>query len=69
MAAGHRYITLARTAQKTSFATFALLLRVTQSLPSNGCSFGSTVLALSKYATVLSEISRLCIVKNYTYNN
>jgi hypothetical protein len=41
--------------RKSPLPTFTPLLRVTQPLPSNGCFSGSTVLALTKYATLLSE--------------
>jgi hypothetical protein len=47
------YIASVRTAQTTPLPTVTPLLRVIQPLPSNGCFSGSTVLALSKYATVL----------------
>jgi hypothetical protein len=47
-----RYIVLVRTAQTTLLLTVTPLLRVTQPLPSNSCFSGSTVLALSKYATL-----------------
>jgi hypothetical protein len=53
MAADPPYTASARIAQKTSLPTVTLLLRVTQPLPSNGCFSGSTVLALSKYVTIL----------------
>jgi hypothetical protein len=46
------YITLAQTAQRTLLPTVTPLLCVTQPLPSNGCFSGSTVHALSKYATM-----------------
>jgi hypothetical protein len=46
--------TLSRTwkAQRTPVPAVTPLLRVTQPSPSDGCFSGSTVLALSKYATV-----------------
>jgi hypothetical protein len=44
-------------AQKTPLSTVTPLLRVTQPLPSNGCFSGSTVLVLSKYVTVFSEVN------------
>jgi hypothetical protein len=52
MAAGPHYIGSAWTAQKTPLAAVTPLLCVTQHLPSNGSFSGSTVLALSKCATV-----------------
>jgi hypothetical protein len=52
LAAGPRYIASARTAQKTPLPTLTLLLRVTQPLPRNYCFSDSTVLVLSKYATL-----------------
>jgi hypothetical protein len=52
-AGGLRCIASARTAHKTSLPTFIPLLRVTQPLHSNGCYSGTTVLTLSKNATIL----------------
>jgi hypothetical protein len=52
MTAGPRYIALARTEQKTLHPTVIPLLLVAQPLLNNGYFSGSTVLALSKYATV-----------------
>jgi hypothetical protein len=52
MTAGPLYIASAQTAQKTPLPTVTPLLRVTQPLPNNGW-FWSTVLALSKYATII----------------
>jgi hypothetical protein len=58
MAAGPSYMASARTVQKTPLQTFTPLLRVTQPLPSSDCFSGSTILALSKYATIFtSDIS------------
>jgi hypothetical protein len=56
MAAGPRYIASARIAQKTLLPTDAPLLRVTQPLPNNGRFSGSTILALSLYATIYSSL-------------
>jgi hypothetical protein len=53
MAAGPRYVALARTAQKTALPKVTPLLLVTQPLPSNGCFSGSTVPSLSECATVI----------------
>jgi hypothetical protein len=52
MAAGPRYIAAAQSTLKTPLPTVTPLLRVTRPLRSNGCFSGSTVLALSKYATI-----------------
>jgi hypothetical protein len=52
MAAAHRYIASARTAQITPLPTVTPLLHVTEPLPSNGGFFVFTVLAFSKYTTI-----------------
>jgi hypothetical protein len=52
LAAGPRYMAPARTAKKTPYPEATPLLRVTQPFANNGCSTGSTVLALSKYVTI-----------------
>jgi hypothetical protein len=57
MAAGPRYMTSARTAQKTPLPTVTRLLHVTQPLPSNGCFYGFTILALGERATIWSHLS------------
>jgi hypothetical protein len=49
---GSHYIASARTAHKTRLPTVSPLLRITKALRNNDCFSGSTVLALSKYATV-----------------
>jgi hypothetical protein len=70
MAAGPK-VSSARTAQKTPLPKVTPLFRVTQPLRSNGCFSGSTVLALSKYATILkihvvySLFKRTNSVQNY----
>jgi hypothetical protein len=46
------YIASTRTPQKTPLPTLTLLLHVTQPLPNNVCFSGSTILALSKHATI-----------------
>jgi hypothetical protein len=53
MAAAPLYIASARTERKATLITVITLLRVTQPLHSNGCFSGSTILALSKCATVI----------------
>jgi hypothetical protein len=51
------YIALA---QKSPFPTAPPVLRVRQPLPSSGCFCASTVLALSKYATICFAICSHC---------
>jgi hypothetical protein len=66
MAAAPRYIASALTAQKTPLPAVTPSLRVTQPLPSNDCFSGSTVLALSKYATLLKWILKELYEKVWT---
>jgi hypothetical protein len=79
MAAGARYAASGPTSQKTPLPTLNPLLRVAQLLPSSGCLYGLTVLALSKYAkyiymyiycavlAVLVRVSRLYHSIVYTF--
>jgi hypothetical protein len=57
MAVGTLYIASARIAQKTPLPTVIPFLYVTQPLTKHGCFSRFTVSALSKYATILTEIS------------
>jgi hypothetical protein len=52
MAASPQYVTSAWTAQILQLPAPTPLLRVTQPLPNDGHFFGSTVLAMSKYAVI-----------------
>jgi hypothetical protein len=72
MAAGSHYIASAQTAQKTPLIRVTPLLHITQPLPSNYCFPGSTVLALSKYATLWwrknSMVSCMFCIDYYSWN-
>jgi hypothetical protein len=57
MATGPYYIVSVRTAKKTPLSIVTLLLRVAQPLANNDCFSGFTVLALSKYATILTRLN------------
>jgi hypothetical protein len=79
IAVSHRYIISVRTAQKTLLPILLSLLRVTQRLPTNDCSFRTTVLALSKYvltsqdsltsATIFERLSMESLSGNRNNNN
>jgi hypothetical protein len=69
MTAGPRYIESTRTAEKTPLPTVTPLLRVTHPLPSNGYLSGSTILALSKYATIITPFKEFHLHRSQNAGN